>query len=85
MIKIHDVEQGSIAWHELRADRITGTSAKDLLLADSIDAVLLSKDDTFKGNYYTERGKALEPQAIQLYNEIYETDIAHFEIGSAHV
>lgn len=78
MINIHDVEQGSKEWFELRQNRITGTSAKDLLLSDSIDAALLKINTDFKGNYHTERGKTLEPQAIQLYNEIYSVDIAHF-------
>lgn len=74
MIKIHDVEQGSQEWHTLRSGKITGTSAKDLLIFGKKEA-LNRANKTFTGNYYTQRGHILEPQAIEIYEKIHDVDV----------
>lgn len=78
MVTLYNVDQGSKEWFRLRLNRITGSVAGKLLTTDD-PTPLLTEESNFKGNYYTERGKALEPQARDLYNEIFETDI--MEVG----
>lgn len=60
MITIHDVEQGSPAWHKLHDGLWTGSTAIKLLQDRP-----LPKWGTFAGNKYTRRGKLLEPIAIR--------------------
>lgn len=69
MVIIHDVEQGTNEWMQLRADKYTGSSADKLLKFGSIEysKTELSK---FGGNYYTKRGHKLEDEAIELYERI---------------
>jgi len=74
MIKIHNVKQGSQEWLTLRTGKITGTSAKDLLTFGKKEA-LNRANKTFAGNYYTQRGHILEPQAIEIYEKINDVDV----------
>ena len=60
MITIHDVVQGSQEWHELHANRWTGSTALPLLQGKKLPAW-----NTFAGNKYTKRGKLLESIAIR--------------------
>lgn len=74
MIVIHDLEQGSQAWHDIREGRFTGSSAHNLLKHGAVD-YSLTKPSNFKGNFYTKRGHTLEPEAIQLFESIYKTTV----------
>lgn len=62
MITIHDVKQGSQAWHDLHANLWTGSSALPLLIGKP-----LPEWGKFSGNRYTQRGHLLEPIAIREY------------------
>lgn len=71
MIKIHDVEQGTEEWQELRRIHpFTGSGAAKVLRFGVIE---YSKaiTDGFKGNFYTKRGHILEDEAIELYEAIH--------------
>lgn len=84
-IIFHEVEQGSPEWFALRLGRVTGTSAAELLVngkgADGIGAgawsliyqlageIVTGETPPDFGNYWTERGKEMEAQAIEAYME----------------
>lgn len=78
MITLHDVEQGSEEWDALRADFYTGTSAEKVLEHSTktkyVNGVstpyAVNIASTFKGNFYTKRGHALEDEAIDLLQAI---------------
>jgi putative phage-type endonuclease len=86
MIEIYNIEQGSEAWHELRAGRVTGTRFKELMAAPSTDTYksLVNKivgeslsgvqDDTYK-NGIMEQGTEREPLAAKQYEFEYETQL----------
>lgn len=67
MFTIHDVEQRSSEWFELRANKITASNAWKLLLYGKNKALEPAKPFT---NIWTQRGNALEPEAIELYEKI---------------
>lgn len=77
-----NIQQSSPEWHFLRQNRITGTSAYNLLQTNSIQETLqsLKKQKPFKGNYWTERGKTLEPDARDIYTQLYNADM--HEVGA---
>jgi hypothetical protein len=75
MIKIHDVEQGTPEWHELRAGKYTGSNAHKLLRFGTID-YSKSANTGFKGNFYTKRGHILEAEAIELYEAIHRCTVS---------
>lgn len=60
MIQIHDVKQGSEAWHQLHDGLWTGTTALRLLQGKPLPVW-----STFGGNKWTRRGKLLEHVAIR--------------------
>lgn len=62
MIKIHDVQQGSNAWHELRKDKWTGSRAVRLLQDKS-----LPDDSSDYQSPAMKRGQLLEPIALREY------------------
>jgi hypothetical protein len=64
MLTNHDVEQGTPEWHALRDGLITASNAGKLLQL-GIESALATSN--FKGNWYTQRGHDLEPEAIELY------------------
>ena len=84
-IQFHEVEQGSSEWRALRLGRITGTTAAELLVngksagglgAGAQTLIYQLAADRITGelppefsNYWTERGKELEAEAIRLYEE----------------
>lgn len=84
-IIFHEVEQGSPEWFGLRMGRVTGTSAADLLVngkgADGLGVgawsliyqlageIVTGETPPEFGNYWTERGKKMEAQAIEAYME----------------
>ena len=81
----HEVEQGGQAWFDLRAGKITGTSAKELLVKgrgeDGIGAglwtliyklageIVTGETDQPFDNYATMRGKSLEDLAVKEYED----------------
>jgi len=65
----HEVEQGTPAWHELRNGRVTASNADVLLLKNAKEAIN-ANSKSFSGNFYTDRGHSLEPQAVDLYERI---------------
>lgn len=69
MVTIHDVQQGTPEWQELRRGKYTGSNAHKLLKFGKIP-YSRTEDTGFRGNYYTKRGQALEPEAIELYEAI---------------
>lgn len=80
MITLHQVEQGSDEWLELRSKLYTGSNADKLLAHASKTKVIdgissgyaLAEITGFTGNFYTRRGHLLEDEAIELYQEITE-------------
>lgn len=71
MVTIHQVQQGSDEWFALRKGKITASNAGALLLK-GINAALLknSNDNASGGSYWGNRGQALEPEAIEIYEAI---------------
>lgn len=70
MIIWHDVEQGSPAWHKLRAPLWTGSKAIRLLQGKPF-----TEDREWGGNDATRRGHALEVAAIREYERKYRTKV----------
>lgn len=87
---IHNCEQKSEAWHELRCGRVTGTRFKQLMAGESTQTykdlitnlaceILTNRQEE---GYFSEdmlRGVELEPVARMLYEEIFEVPVK--EIG----
>ena len=87
---IHNIEQKSEAWHELRVGRITSTRFKQLMAGESTQTykdlitnlaceILTNRQEE---GYFSEdmlRGVELEPVARMLYEEIFEVQVK--EIG----
>lgn len=71
MITKHQVEQGSLEWHELRADKYTGSNAHRLLRGYRTPP----EDNGFAGNFWTKRGHILESEAIELYETIKHCEV----------
>ncbi len=90
---IHEVEQGTDEWHQLRAGIptasefskiVTGTGKESTSLKIyaynlAAEAFAEKKFDTFEGNQHTERGNQLEAEAAEQYGFI--SDIEPQEIG----
>ena len=71
VISVKDIPQGSQEWLTLRANFISGTDAYDLLKGKSIPELLARKrNNSFAGNYYTERGHIYENEAKEIYSEL---------------
>lgn len=75
------IEQGSEAWHQIRLGRITGTRFKSMmaekstktykdLITDIVGELLTGQAEEGYSNDIMERGKDLEPEARDLYNDI---------------
>ena len=70
IIPEEELQQGTDEWLEFRSSRVSGTDAYSLLKGKSIAEILYAKQhNSFKGNYYTERGHALEEVAKDIYSE----------------
>ena len=65
MIIYHQVTQRSDEWFELRKGLWTGSIAIKLLQGKP-----MPPESDFTGNYYTQRGQALEPLAIAEYERV---------------
>lgn len=91
-MKIHDVVQGTPQWRALRIGIPTASNMERVLNdgtkrgKDKVDsyACLIAAERhlkreivKFKGNYYTERGKELEPEALSLYEMRHNCDCKH--------
>jgi len=89
-MKIHDVEQGSPAWHTLRAGKPTASVFSKLVtgtgkpseslgpLARILAAEAFADQpeiDSWGGNSHTERGKELESRALFLYEFANDVDV----------
>jgi hypothetical protein len=73
-INYHDVKQGSPEWFALRKGKVTASNADKLLLGGKKQLLSLP-EKKFSGNFYTQRGSALEPSAIALYEQITGTTV----------
>jgi hypothetical protein len=72
MIQIHDVAQGTPEWKKLRSGKITASNAWRLLSGDKNDALATAE---IKPTRAMRRGSALEHEAIELYETIYNVDV----------
>lgn len=72
MITIHEMDQGSPEWLELRHGKYTGSNADKLLRFGKIPYSQNSDDSSNGRSFWTERGHTLEPEAIEIYNRIFE-------------
>lgn len=68
-ITIHEVEQGSPEWLELRKVYATASNALYMLTC-GVAAAIAKNSNTFKGNFWTRRGHRLESQAVSLYCKV---------------
>ena len=78
IISSEELPQGGEDWAELRKHFISATDAFGLLQGKTIQELLEAKaTNSFTGNYWTARGKTLEPVAKEIYSELYEptTDV----------
>lgn len=88
---VHDVEQGSEAWHKIRcgiptasefSQLVTSTgkessSMKEYTLVLAAEKYAGKVVDGFGGNKYTERGKELEAEACADYEMINQVNVEH--------
>lgn len=65
-VTILEVVQNTPEWFEVRRSRATGSNA-DILLTKGLDQALKANLKSFTGNYFTQRGHTLEPEAIEIY------------------
>lgn len=82
---IHNCDQGSHEWHQIRIGKITGTRLKKMLAKDNLslldeliaeDETGLTDDDDFVSEEM-QRGIDLEPLAIQEYSNITGHEVDH--------
>lgn len=77
-IHFHDnIEQGTEEWLELRKNKVTGSMALPFLKTKNPKYYEFPKDYGFTGNKYTRRGHRLEPEAIELYEQIRGVKVKH--------
>lgn len=85
---IHDVEQGSYEWHQIRLGKITSTRLKKVMAKDNmslVDELIaeeetgLSDDDGFVSEDM-QRGIDLEPLAIKEYESITGNSVTRYGI-----
>jgi putative phage-type endonuclease len=78
---IHNMEQGSEAWHEIRCGRVTGTRFKALVAKDTTDTykdlltniaceIITGRAEETYSNATMEKGVETEPIARAFYEEI---------------
>lgn len=85
---IHDVEQGSYEWHQIRLGKITSTRLKKLMSKDNLSLVDeliaeeetgISDDDGFVSEDM-QRGIDLEPLAIKEYESVTGNTVTRYGI-----
>jgi len=86
-MQVHDMEQSTQEWFEVRAGIVTASRAKDLMaegqgktrlayMYQLIGEVMTGEPvQVFKGNEHTERGNLLEPVARDLYCERTKSEV----------
>lgn len=89
---IHDCVQGTPEWHKIKTGIPSASNIDKIITpktmklssqaegyANRIAAELTLKRQitTFKGNFYTERGHELEPEAVRLYEMKFDVDCEH--------
>lgn len=83
---IHDVQQGTHEWHQLRLGKITSTRLKKVLSKDNLSLVdeMIAEEETGfadEDDFVSEemqRGVDLEPVAIKEYESITGTDVTRY-------
>lgn len=68
------LKQGTAEWHNLRNHFLTGTDAIKLLRGYTPQQILQAKikeSNSFKGNYWTNRGHLLEDESKDIYSQVY--------------
>lgn len=83
---IHDVQQGSYEWHQLRLGKITSTRLKKVLAKDNlslVDEIIAEEETGFADDdgFVSEemqRGIDLEPIAIKEYEALTGTDVTRY-------
>lgn len=75
-IQILEIEQNTEQWQKIRQGKVTG-SISDVLLERGLRQALdqNNPEHNFRGNYFTQRGHDLEPKAIFVYEQVYETKV----------
>lgn len=66
------MEQGTPAWHRLRKNKVTASNAYKLLTKGKAAALDV---EPVPDNEYMKRGRELEPEAIEIYERIYELKV----------
>lgn len=86
-MQVHDFEQGTPEWFEVRAGIVTASRAKDLMakgqgktrmayMYQLIGEVMTGEPvQVFQGNAHTERGHEMEPVARELYQQRAGTEV----------
>ena len=83
---IHNIDQHSEAWHEIRCGRITGTRFKSLVAKESTDTykgllidlateIITGRAEESYSNANMEKGLEMEPVARQAYEEFTENKV----------
>lgn len=71
-IHYHDLKQGTQEWFALHKGRVTGSNAFEFLRTNKIPEFKSGGD-----NYWSERGKILEDQSINIYEQIKQCKVEH--------
>lgn len=88
MSKIHDVEQGSPEWFDIRMGKMTASHAQaigncgkglDTYITELMSEFFSSKEKEQFSNSHTDRGNEYEPTARELYE--FENDVEVKEVG----
>lgn len=69
-----EIKQGTPEWLDLRKKYLTGTDAIKLLRGVPPHIILQAKakeTNSFKGNYWTNRGHILEDESKDIYSQVY--------------
>jgi hypothetical protein len=76
MLTIHEVEQRSPEWFKLRDGLVTGSNAFTLLTRGKNAAI--NNGQSNGGGYWAKRGKDLEPQALEIYQAVFELPVVSY-------
>jgi len=87
---IHNIEQRSEAWHQVRCGRVTGTRFKNLVSKETTDSykdlltniaceIITGKQEESYSNAQMEYGIEMEPVARAKYEELFELKV--IEVG----